>query len=247
MLIQWNIFGSKNSIDYDIMVKVDSLPKTIKECHRIVSSYNIHIGVLFHSLKYKPKKINCNICEVNNGIVTNVFKGTCDEVNNCLIETYKNHKDQLHPPLVWNKVDRDVELKVLRCYRILLSFLSRTDDRISVKKALSGNLVQKINVLNTLYLCNGVELGDRNVAIKDFYKILAFQIGQTIALMKGIELYTKFDIDDYYVYGLNNALHRHDMNKMDYCYLEALKKELIKITLTKYKHILPLNEKSYLI
>lgn len=241
----YNFFGSKSSIDIDVMVLVDEIPKTIMECHYLVEYNNERLKEELAELGISGKRINSNICTIDNGIVTKVFKGTSDEVNNSLIDTYENFK-QIHPLLITKRLKRDVDLKVLRTFRIILSFLSRGEHRSDVKDALGSTLIKKINVLNKISFSKPLELGNRNVKTDDFYKTLAFQLGQTILLTKNIEAYTKERIDLEFEDNLSNALYRCQMSDFDYTYLEFLKKFLIKIVLNNYTHILNIDENAYL-
>lgn len=241
----YNFFGSKSSIDIDVMVLVDEIPKTIMECHYLVEYNNERLKEELAELGISGKRINSNICTIDSGIVTKVFKGTKDEVNNSLIDTYVNFK-QIHPLFVKERLKRDVDLKVLRTFRIILSFLSRGEHRSDVKDALGSTLIKKINVLNKISFSKPLELGNRNVKIDDFYKTLAFQLGQTILLTKGIEAYTKERIDLEFEDNLSNALYRCQMADFDYTYLEFLKKLLIKIVLNNYTYLLNIDENTYL-
>lgn len=244
MSIIFNIFGSQSSNDWDIMVLVDKLPSTIDECHSEVFKNNAILEKIFSENGYAFKKINSNLCVVKDGFVNQVFKGTHEEVNNSIIDTYHLHK-QLYPILVEKRVDRNIDLKLLRCFRILLSFLSRGPYRASVKKALSGNLLQKIEVLKNINYSLPIDLGNRNVELDNFYKILAFQLGQTLSLLDGVETYTKESINDYFSNNLLNALYRRELTNVDLEYLDRLKSKLIEITERDKSYLLSLSENSF--
>ena len=115
-MMKYNIFGSADSLDYDIMVKVDKLPNNKQQCHDLGLS-------LMKQIDLKDKPIQLNLCEAPAGKITRVYKGTPDECNNCLIKTYNLHR-QYHdriPEIAYR--ERDVYLKVSRCVRILLTCL----------------------------------------------------------------------------------------------------------------------------
>jgi len=185
------IFGSKSSTDYDIMFFVDVLGTT-QESHEIIEKIDKE-----YSKIYSDKPINSNICIVKDGIVVDVFKGTADEVNNALFLTYDFH-EQKHPNQITKIIERDTELKILRTARVLLSFLSRTEHRKEVKRVLKSDLIQKLDVLMNIDLETITDLGTRKVKWEDYLKTMSFQLGQTLGLMNGIELYTKEDISAYY-------------------------------------------------
>ena len=199
----FQVFGSEDSTDLDCMVFLDDIPtknndrrsqtymKSIQKSHDLCEEYGNYIKEITGS----DKVVNTNICSLKNGIVHTVFKGTPDEVNNSCFVTYDLHK-QYHPLQIKECIERDIELKILRTTRVLLSFLSRSKYRPEVKAALKGDVYDKIKVLNNIDLV-GIEL-HKNVTDGDYAKTMVFQLGQTIGLMEGIELYTKNSIIEFY-------------------------------------------------
>jgi len=188
---EYQIFGSKDSIDYDVMVFVDRIGNK-QESHERVANFDKILSEL-----YPDKPLNCNLAIVKYGIVTEVFKGTADEVNNMLCLTYDLHEQQ-HKLKITRLIGRDIDLKKLRTARVLLSFLSRTKHRTEIKKALKSDFIEKLKVLSDLDLSKIRDLGSRNVKWEDYLKVMSFQLGQTLALMDGIELYSKKEIGDKY-------------------------------------------------
>lgn len=176
------IHGSKNSIDTDVHYVFEKLP-SLTECKTFCSSNPIE---------------NRNIIIIKNGIVTECYKGTPDEVNNSLLDTYKLHK-QDYELLVTRKVNRIVPLKIVRAIRIILSHISRSQYRAEVKQALKDNWIDKIKLLKEIdfNLINFSEL-NKNMSAEDIKKTIAFQIGQTLSLINGIELYDKEIIAEHY-------------------------------------------------
>jgi hypothetical protein len=142
--------------------------------------------------------MNCNLAILKNYQIVKVYKGTEDECNNSLFWTYNNFK-QPHSPQILCEIERDKELKCLRTLRVLLSFLSRSKHRPEVKKALKGDAYLKIETLKNIDLSelSHDDLGKRNVSWEDYLKTMAFQLGQTLALMDDDvpkeyeEIYTK--------------------------------------------------------
>lgn len=191
----FQIFGSKSSQDIDVIVFVDYIPEKEHIATELCKKYNSELSVFLNT----DKVINSNLAILENGIIKNVYKGTEDEVNNSCIRTYDLHT-QYHPNQIRSFIERDVDLKILRTCRVLLSFLSRTKYRDIVKNALYSDCHEKIK---TLYMCDisdftKDDILKRNVLFTDFLKIYAFQLGQTIGLIQGIELYTKEEIMDTY-------------------------------------------------
>ena len=226
---QFIIFGSKSSIDYDVLVLVSDLTSDIRINSLICKSYD---SILKDILT--DKKVNCNLGVLENGIITKVYKGTADEVNNALYYTFDNHK-QHHPNPVKRPVQRNVELKMLRTCRVLLSFLSRSVMRSEIKLALRSDLIEKIKVLRIVdYIIADTLVEKRHVKNEDFWKIIAFQLGQTLALMNGTEYYTKEEILKAFP-EFENALKRQKLNHVDKQEIES-KKTLL---LDKIEELLP--------
>lgn len=179
----YNIFGSADSIDCDVMVFVDAIG-SVADSKRIIDEC---ISLLQPSFS---KKVNVNLAIASEGIIQEVFKGTADEVNNSLFSTYHLH-EQAHPRIVNKFVPRDPGIKALRAMRALLSFISRTQYRGPVKKALVGTATDKYELLREIKFSHITDLGHKNTNFADFYKTLAFQMGQSFLLNVGIEAYTK--------------------------------------------------------
>lgn len=175
------IHGSENSLDIDAYILVDKKYEN-QPAKELCNQF---------------KELNANLIQVENGKVVWCYKGTVDECNNSILETYHLHEQEIENPIT-QKVERNYGLKMLRTIRGLLSYCSRTQWREQVKKALqSGNLEQKIEVLKMLDL-RQIENFDKNTKI-EAYKFLAFQMGQTLALLQdNVELFTKNKVAQYY-------------------------------------------------
>lgn len=233
------IFGSEDSLDLDVLFVVDQL-KSTKENHSMVNQFCVEFGDQYNT----DKIINGNLIVINNNQVVDSFKGTIDEVNNSLIDTNKFHNQLFEVPSL-NRLDRDIWLKGLRVARVILSFYSRTDNRVQIKSALKGNIIEKLNVLTTLSITNEPIIG-KKVTDKDVYKIIAFQFGQFFGLLDSKEFYTKASIAEYYE-DLKPFLYRESL--VDLSILDSWLTEFISII---FKNIvkmdgkyLPLKEYNY--
>lgn len=175
------VHGSEDSIDKDVYYVFDELPEFGK-CREFCSD----------------KEENRNIICVKNGIVSDCFIGTIDEVNNSLFDTYNLH-EQEYPLIIEQKVPRDIIMKDIRATRGILSTISRTQYRNIVKDALRGSWSDRIDALGRIDFSqidyDGI---DKNHSGKDALKIIAFQLGQSIGLHEGIEFYTKSTISLFY-------------------------------------------------
>jgi hypothetical protein len=230
-MIEYNIFGSSSSTDYDLAVKVDVIPST-PEAHDMCKNFN---KTLSDSLT--DKKMNCNLIVVNNGQLIDCFKGTVDELNNAILDTYALHR-QLHPCFVSKRLKRDVELKISRCLRGLLTMYSRTHLRPEIKLAIRGNIRQQIEVLEKIDFNILIPQGKKE-SLEDIYKMFAFQIGQVFGLIDNTEHYTKESMSESLPL-LTPFLYREPGASPRVFNLYA--KMLIDYINNKYPHILDTNE-----
>lgn len=191
---KFQIFGSSSSKDIDIMVFVDKIPYTQFLSEELCKKYNDYFQQIFNT----TKEINTNLGILKNGILIYTYKGCYDECNNSLLRTYHLHS-QPCPLMIERYIERDIDLKILRTGRVLLSFLSRTGFRNDVKLALKSDFNEKIRVLNIIDLSTiTIDKFTKKIGFEDYLKVIAFQLGQTLALMDNIELYTKEEISETY-------------------------------------------------
>lgn len=198
--MQYNIFGSSSSQDYDIMVSVPQVPENKELCKVLCQAYE---AILKDYLL--DKEININICEISTDenkdrFISKVFKGTADECNNSVLSTYLRHK-QYCDILVSKLVDRDVNLKLARACRIILTLLSHTPFRANIKTALqSKNFAVQYTLLRNFdfNIVNEQFLEKKGLSLYDFRKKVAFQFCQTMALIDGNEIYDKLECFHYY-------------------------------------------------
>jgi hypothetical protein len=212
------IFGSENSQDYDIIVSVDEIPQNIDAAHNICKYWNEKLS---KTLTDKP--LNCNLGVFKDGNLIDVFKGTVDELVNVIYYTYDNHK-QFYPNPILKPVVRDVDEKILRVARFLITFYSRTHLRTQIKSALRGNLKDKLEVLKLIDYTQMNEFPGKKEKYEDIWKVTAFQFGQVFSLIDGYESesYTKNGIIKNYP-DLKNILNRITLSLDD---LETLNKYL---------------------
>ena len=167
------IHGSGDSLDVDVFYVFDKKP-TYQECHIFCSNTDE----------------NRNIIVIENGYVIDCFKGTIDEVQNSLIDTYGLH-EQEYPLLISEKVQRNIILKTIRVVRCFLSHFSRTKYRDIVKKALKSHIwKEKINTIEKLDL-NIIDFSKNDIV--EIHKVFAFQLAQIMGLYENVEIYTKSD------------------------------------------------------
>ena len=186
-------FGSEDSQDVDCLVFVGEIPLRTAEFHHLCRDFQVQLSEL-----YPNDVINVNIAVMESGRLTKVFKGCLDETNNALYLTYKLHP-QCFENQITHLIPRNIEHKLHRASRIILSYLSRTNAREIVKAALNSTIFEKIDALNKIDL---LSLDFSQVAkkqnLEDVYKSIAFQFGQSLALMEGVEIYTKKELITFY-------------------------------------------------
>ena len=166
-------FGSLDSIDEDRIFVVGSLP-SVEECKRFCDQ----------------QQANRNLVVIQDGVVRDCYKGLPDETNNAIYQTFHLHNNSAPLPVV-EPVHRIVPLKVLRAIRLILSQASRSEYREIVKPALTS-----LNFARRKEALAQIDFAKLDLTA-DSAKSIAFQLGQTIALIDGHELYTKAEIAAY--------------------------------------------------
>lgn len=207
------IHGSEDSTDLDVIYVVDELP-SLQECK------------IFCSDKIE----NRNLITIEDGIVTSVYKGTTDEVNNSLLRTYNLH-EQEYPLLVTRVVQRDAQIKAIRAVRGVLSHLSRSMFRPEIKNALRGSWSVRIETLQMIYdHFDEIDFDSlqNNMSGDDVKKLIAFQIGQVLALTDFVELYTKSEIASYFTdlkpYLYRNSTDNENLKRYLFLFIHCLTK-----------------------
>ena len=204
----FQILGSESSQDIDVMIFVEELPTSVYECSQFCLSYGKILSEKltlqgFQTLEeLNRRKINANVGIVQNGVLISAYKGNQDETNNALFYTYALHK-QYFDNHILKIVPRNLTEKIHRTLRVMLSFLTKSIHRVTIKMALIADWEQKIEVLLALdlqevFLENQRKNQLGKVTLLDFQKTFAFQMGQCQALLEGKELYTKEEISAYF-------------------------------------------------
>jgi hypothetical protein len=65
-------------------------------------------------------------------------------------------------------VDRDLGVKVERACRVILSFFSRTEKRLDIKRALRSGLDVKVDVLSNIYFLLDQNFGTKKDRVISF-------------------------------------------------------------------------------
>lgn len=191
----WVLYGSPDGVDHDVVVRV-SRPLTTKE----TQSFNPVVEDMLNNetpaqYSLADKKLDVNFAVVTNGNISWCFKGTPDELNNSLLLVYELQiARQKHPNFVTSTLPRNITWKILRAVRVLICSLSRGNARALVEPVIKSVVFSpRIAVLKKIEFQSlefTLRTRDR---LEDIWKQVAFQMGQTLALVEGVELFSKHD------------------------------------------------------
>jgi len=206
MDLQYNIFGSENSTDIDVIAKLnrDISEFSTEDLHQIA---NIFAGGLKERLSCSS--VDVNLVNIEGGIITKSFKGVKDEINNAVYYTYHLHKQE-YPCLIKKPIPRNFMKKLDYISMKVLTYFTKGKDRQIVKKGLKNK--DYINTLKYLYEnFDGNYLKDikkhKGMELKNLTKKIVFYTYQLKLLKEEIEVYTKNDLIKYFP-EIENAVNR---------------------------------------
>lgn len=189
----FNIFGSATSRDIDFLVVINHRP-SIEQCKQLAREYEERLAALYPKLTAN-RELDCNLCMIEEGVITWVYKGMKDITNNAVLATYHLHQ-QYHPCLIQKKLVRNLELFKVRTIGIILAHVTRSSIRGKAREALRGTFQDHLFFLSALDF-EAFTYNAKRTNATDNYKTIAFQIGQLSSLLDGKELFTKEDIGAY--------------------------------------------------
>lgn len=180
-------FGSDDSTDTDVVLVIDKseMPQHQEDRKNFTNSikreYNLDWNIVLVVIE-------------NNNIVDTIYpKSWIDSIQNALVNTYHLHEQKY--PLAISRTKRNTLLSSYKAVRTILSFLSKTEYRPVVKKALNSDCFQtRIDILRDIDISTIDTFKQKNMKDIDILKVYAFYTGQEISLQKGIEIYTKKDL-----------------------------------------------------
>lgn len=222
---KYYFFGSENSSDTDVLIEVDS----IEEQHlnndfikKIKKEYSLDWDI--------------NLIVIRDGKITDTIsrKGSPDNVNNSLFQTYKLHKQQFPNPIT-EMVERHHFLATFKCIRNILSFCSRTENRNIIKSVLkkeyynssNPSFIDFVEVLKKIDFTK-IESFNKKFSDEDIWKKISFYLGQTLSLIKeNNEIYTKNQLVSNYPH-LKPFIERNIKNIQKHL-INELRDELIEV------------------
>lgn len=182
-------YGSHDSQDSDVLIQIpkDMMPLEQEVRKELVKKIE----------KEWDLNWNTNLIVVEDGIIIDTIfpKSWIDSLNNSLFTTYQLHEEKQKFPIpVTRLVKRNKLLATYKTIRTILSMLSRTHYRSTVKPILKGihpfNL--KIDALSKIDFKTIGSFNQDNTKDVDIWKIIAFYLGQNISLNRdNVEIYTK--------------------------------------------------------
>lgn len=176
----YNLYGSADSQDYDVLVLCNDTDFKDKQlCKQLCAQYE-------QAFPYQDKPVNVNLASSNGQALTGCYKGIVDELNNSLYHTYGNHQ-QPYPSFTKTHVERRAGIKIARAMRTIIAFYSRSEARQQVKWAMKNTIKDMFVVAQALDFNQIAENHDR----LEQFKSSAFQLAQSIALLQGVEIFTK--------------------------------------------------------
>ncbi|MDJ1502320.1 hypothetical protein [Xanthocytophaga agilis] len=216
-------FGSANSLDKDVLLECEHIPDK-QTSQEWINAYRQH-----HHVSW-----NINLITIQDGVIVNTIpsKSTIDGLNNALFDTYRLHI-QAYPLPVTHKVKRHLLLNIYRCIRTVLTFCTRTQYRSVIRPTLNGihPFFHKLDSLELLDFTTLTSFDAKYTNDIDIWKTIPFYIGQTLALLDGVEIYTKDALVDSFPQ-FTNFIYRQPLTSEDIAYLQQTKKQLATILRT---------------
>lgn len=188
------IYGSGDSTDKDVIIIVpkEDMPETQEERKNKV----------YFLLKEYNLNWNATLAVIENGKISDTIftKSWIDSLNNALLETYSFHQ-QDYPLLITEKHIRNKTLAIYKAVRTVLTMLTRTQYRTQIRPIIKGihDFNLKLDALSKIDFVSFSEFNQKNTRDSDIWKIIAFYVGQNIALIENdIEIYTKKKFVNHY-------------------------------------------------
>ncbi|WP_343616690.1 hypothetical protein [Flavobacterium sp.] len=180
-------YGSDDSTDEDVIIVIskEEMPEKQEDRKKTVLAL----------LKEYDLNWNATLAVIENGKISDTIftKSWIDSLNNALFETYFLHQ-QKHELLIKEKHIRNKTLAIYKAVRTVLTMLTRTEYRTQIRPILKGihDFNLKLEALNKIDFTSISQFNQKNTNDIDIWKIIAFYVGQNIALIENdIEIYTK--------------------------------------------------------
>ncbi|MFN8671451.1 MAG: hypothetical protein U0457_05110 [Candidatus Sericytochromatia bacterium] len=188
---EYYFYGSEDSTDVDVLIKIEKNEMPLQQEER-------KIFVKKLEEKYELFDWNINLIVVENGIISDTIypKAWIDSLNNAFYHTYNFHKQIYNCPID-KTVKRHKFLAIYKTIRTILTSCTRTHYRNDIKPILKGlhDFNKKIELLPKIDFTSIKDFNQDNTKNIDIWKIIAFYLGQNIALIRdNKEIYTKKEL-----------------------------------------------------
>lgn len=238
---KYYFFGSKNSIDIDVLLEVPEIPSDKQYNQDFVKAFNKHNGLNW----------NIGLVVIRDGFVvdTESSKGSVDSTNNSLFTTYLFHIEKQKFPLpIKGMMDRNYLVAIYKCVRTILSALTRTQYRQDIKPILKycHDFNLKIEALKKVDLSIIKTFNQPYQSDADCWKLLAFYSAQTYMLLAhNKSLHSKSEIDRHFL--ISNFFNRRNFTTGELEILQSILNHLIieieKSTFVSIGNYLIMNKK----
>ncbi len=224
----FNIFGSPNGSDLDILVSVNEIISNNKHIDRICELYAEYFTNIYSC------DVDINLVVVKDHKIQWVAHGTCWETNNALFTTYALHEQQ-YPCFVDSCVEpnnQEINMKIHRAVRNILSIYTRSVEyRDLVKKGLhpKSTLTDRLEIIKLIDNTKNTWASNRDDETKIFRQTKrgCYQVLQTLAILNdSVGLYTKDQLLNLYP-EMKCFLYRESPTAQDYNNLNLLFQMLI--------------------
>lgn len=181
------LYGSDDSTDKDVIIVIskEEMPEKQEDRKNKVLAL----------LKEYDLNWNATFAVIENGKISDTIftKSWIDSLNNALLETYSLHQ-QKHELLITEKHIRNKTLAIYKAVRTVLTMLTRTEYRTQIRPILKGihDFNLKLEAFKNIDFVSISQFNQKNTDDIDIWKIIAFYVGQNIALIENdVEIYTK--------------------------------------------------------
>ena len=219
MKYNWNFYGSKDSIDKDIVIYIlaNELPSHREDRKRLVQKI-ISDGFVG----------NLMLAVVNDGrIIDCMHPSSADSLNNSVYYTYGNFVQTNECPIT-GTLPRNLTLAYYRTIHLLMSYLCRTHYRTKIRPIIhwSFKIEERIAAIKEVDFTNIETFNQKNTVDIDIWKKYAFYTVQSVALSNGMEIYDKSGAKAYEPH-CSNFINRNEISNDDKYWLKEKNTELL--------------------
>ena len=218
---KYYFYGSEDSIDTDVFIEVDEIPKNIETAIQYKKKLKLDFQLDW----------NMNMIVIKDGVVTDNIpsKGSKYSLNNSLYYTYENH-NQIYDNPIKRILKPNKLLNIYKCVRNILTQCTRVNKEYrKFIKPLKG-IHPWENKLISFEKLDFTEIDTFNQPYQtdiDTWKSIVFYLGQSLSLLDGIEIYTKSHLLKEHPC-FENFILRKEIILLDKKILQAKKTEYLK-------------------